>query len=343
MIHIHADQLATHLQESLYHAYFLCGNELLLLQESQDRIRARAKREQFDEHFSVTLQSSTDWEVIFSLCQARRLFTKRQTLLLVLPEEDMHAEIEEKLLQLASLLHEDMLLILRSNKITQTLKNGVWFKAFKHYAVLVNCTPPEAEQLPNWVARRAKSAKLTLDEAACHLLCYSYEGNLLALVQTLDRLALTYPDGNLTLRRVKGTVNDEAHFTQLHWVDAVLAGKSKRAVHILRQLRLEVTDPLLLLRSIQREVLQLLVIKRKMPDALMGPLFDRHQIWKNRRLLLTQALGRLTLAQLRDGVALMLKIELALKQDHDYPAWSDLNMLTVLLCGNAIPTAMFDG
>ncbi|MDI5811420.1 S49 family peptidase, partial [Salmonella enterica subsp. enterica serovar Anatum] len=41
------------------------------------------------------------------------------------------------------------------------------------------------------------------------------------------------------LPRVEQAVNDAAHFTPFHWVDALLMGKSKRALHILQQLRLE--------------------------------------------------------------------------------------------------------
>lgn len=269
MIRLYAEQLGAQLQESLRPCYLLFGNDPLLLQESQDGIRDRAQEQQFDEHFSVTLDAGTDWDAIFSLCQARSLFASRQTLLLVLPD------------------------------------GGV--------------------------------------QAACQLLCYCYEGNLLALAQALERLSLIYPDGSLTLPRVDAAVNDAAHFTPFHWVDAALAGKSKRAAHILRQLRLEAAEPMILLRSIQREVLQLLTLKRQMAAAPMRTLFDRHKVWQNRRPLLTQALGRLTLPQLRDAVALMTHIELALKQDYGYPVWSDLNALALLLCGKTLPAAMLDG
>ncbi len=47
--------------------------------------------------------------------------------------------------------------------------------------------------------RRAKQHQLQLDDAASQLLCYCYEGNLLALAQALERLALLWPDGKLTL------------------------------------------------------------------------------------------------------------------------------------------------
>ena len=107
------------------------------------------------------------------------------------------------------------------------------------------------------------SISLQLDDAASQLLCYCYEGNLLALAQALERLALLWPDGKLTLPRVEQAVNDAAHFTPYHWVDALLAGKSKRVLHVLQQLRLEGCEPAILLRTLQRELLLLVNLKRQ--------------------------------------------------------------------------------
>ncbi len=43
----------------------------LLLQESQDAIRKAAQEQGFEEHFSFSLEQHTDWDEIFSLCQAQ--------------------------------------------------------------------------------------------------------------------------------------------------------------------------------------------------------------------------------------------------------------------------------
>lgn len=332
------------LQKSLPPCYLLFGNDPLLLQESLDRIRDLAQSKQFDEHFNITLDTSTDWDAIFRLCQARSLFTSRQTLLIILPEGNLlPLNGEERLLKLASLLHEDLLLILSGRNLTRSLENSPWFKAISQQAVLITCATPEQTQLPKWVSMRAKSMNLMLDDASCQLLCYCYEGNLLALVQALVRLSLIYPDGNLSLSRVESAVNNAAHFFTFHWIEATLAGNSNRATHILRQLRLESVEPVILLRSIQREVLLLLKLKRHMTTTPILTLFKHHKIWKTRQAILTQSLDRLTHTQLRDIVALMTKIELAFKQNYGYPVWSDLNALTLLLCGQSLPKVMIDG
>ncbi|WP_413723689.1 DNA polymerase III subunit delta [Sodalis sp. RH16] len=333
MIKLYPEQLGAQLQESLRACYLLFGNDPLLLQESHDAIRRQAESQGFCEHLSFTLDASVDWDEIFSLCQAMSLFASRQTLLLILPDNGANAALGEKLAQLSTRLHPDLLLMLRGTKLTRAQENSGWYKALARDGVYVACMTPEQGQLPRWTALRAKAMQLNLDDAANQLLCYCYEGNLMALSQALERLSLIYPDGSLTLPRVETAVNDAAHFTPFHWVDAMLAAKSKRAGHILRQLRQEACEPVILLRSLQREVMLLLTIQRQMHQSPLRSLLDQHKVWQTRRPLLTAALQRLSPRRLHQAVSLMTAIEITLKQDYGYPVWSDLETLSLLLCG----------
>ena len=304
MIRIYPEQLAAQLREGLRACYLLSGNEPLLLQESQDLLRQAAQQQQFSEHYSISLDAHTDWDAIFSICQAMSLFASRQTLLLIFPENGPTAPIGEQLTKLATLLHEDILLILRGPRLTKAQENSAWFKALSPHGALVSCQTPEQAQLPRWVAARAKAMKLELD--------------------------------------VEQAVNDAAHFTPFHWLDALLAGKSKRAWHILQQLQQEDVEPVILLRTLQRELLLLLTLQRRMTSAPLRTLFDQHKVWQNRRSLVTQALQRLSGAQLQQAVQLLTQIELTLKQDYGQSVWPELETLSMLLCGKPLATSFTD-
>ncbi|MDQ7883017.1 DNA polymerase III subunit delta [Atlantibacter hermannii] len=343
MVRVWPEQLRAQLKEGLRAAYLLTGNDPLLLQESQDAIRQAAQEQGFDEHHTRQIDNQTDWEEIFSITRALSLFASRQTLLLVLPDNGPNAVINDKLAELVNLLHDDLLLVVRTAKLTKAQENAAWYGALSSRGVMVNCQTPEQAQLPRWVANRAKSRQLALDDAACQLLCYCYEGNLLALAQALDRLALLWPDGKLTLPRVEQAVNDAAHFTPFHWVDALLAGKSKRALHILQQLRLEGGEPVILLRTVQRELLLMVTLKRQSSHTPLRNLFDQHRVWQNRRGLMTDALNRMSEDQLRQGVSLLSQIELTLKQDYGQSVWQELEGLSLLLCHKALPDVFIHG
>jgi DNA polymerase-3 subunit delta len=190
MIRLYPEQLTAQLHEGLRGCYLVFGSDPLLLQESLDSIKRVAQQHEFSEHFSFILDLHTDWDAIFSTCQALSLFASRQTLMLSLPENGPTAPMAEPLLKLTTLLHDDILLVIRGTKLTKGQENSAWFKALSDKSVFVSCQTPEQAQLPRWVTRRAKELSLELDEPANQLLCYCYEGNLLALAQSLERLSL---------------------------------------------------------------------------------------------------------------------------------------------------------
>ncbi|PQQ24354.1 DNA polymerase III subunit delta [Photorhabdus hindustanensis] len=342
MIKLYPEQLISQLNEGLRNCYLIWGNEPLLLQESQDHIRKAAEKHAFTEHFTYALDNHTEWDEIFGICQSLSLFASRQTLTLLLPENGPNAAMAEQLVKLAGLLHPDILLILRGLKLTKAQENSNWFKALGKNGVYVSCQPPEQHRLPQWVAQRAKAMKLTLEEQANQLLCYCYEGNLLALAQALERLSLLYPDGKLTLHRVENAVNDAAHFTPYHWVDALLAGKAKRTWHILKQLKQEDCEAVILLRTVQRELLLLLTLKRQSTTTPMKTLLDQHRVWQNRRPLLASALQRLTQHDLQRALHLLVQMERQIKQDYGQSIWSDLETLSMLLCGKTLPESFLN-
>ncbi|KAB2478933.1 DNA polymerase III subunit delta, partial [Enterobacter hormaechei] len=108
MIRLYPEQLRAQLNEGLRAAYLLLGNDPLLLQESLDAVRHAAAAQGFDEHHTFQIDNSTDWNAIFSLCQAMSLFASRQTIQILLPENGPNAAINEQLAMLVSLLHEDL-------------------------------------------------------------------------------------------------------------------------------------------------------------------------------------------------------------------------------------------
>lgn len=152
MIRLYPEQLHAQLTEGLRAAYLLLGNDPLLLQESQDAIREAAAAQGFTEHHTFTIDNSTDWQAIFALSQALSLFSSRQTLLLILPENGPNAAINEQLATLIGLLHDDLLLIVRGNKLTKAQENAAWLTALAQRAVQVSCQTPEYAQLPRWLA-----------------------------------------------------------------------------------------------------------------------------------------------------------------------------------------------
>lgn len=344
MIHICHKQLTQQLINKLQSCYLIFGSDLFLSQESVDKICKVAKQQGFTERYNYSLNTSTDWNTIFHLCQSFSLFSSRQILLLTLIEGSYSAMIANQLLRLAELLHNDLLLILRIGKLTKLQKNSAWCKKICKNAVFINCLTPDQSKLPQWVTERAKAMSIILDRQANHLLCCYYEGNLLELNQALERLSLLYTDGNITLPRLKKTINNAVNFTPYQWVDALLSGDINRAWNIMQQLQHKDYEAMILLRIIQRELILLLTLKltQQSSNKNIKKIFDQHKTWQARRSLITVAIQRLSSNELQLAIKLITKAELYLKQDYSYSIWPKLEILSMLLCGQSLPKSILN-
>ncbi|MBX4180929.1 DNA polymerase III subunit delta [Sodalis sp. CWE] len=333
MIQLNAEQLDIQLHDvSGISCFLLFGNDLFLIQESQLYIQKLARLQQFKEHFNFSIETNTDWIKIFNLFQIRSLFSDRRTVLLALPEVSINSCINRELFNLVSMLHKDIILIISGNKLNQSLKGSAWFRTIKKSALLVDCNTPEQICLLQWIEKRARSMGLILDDASFQLLSDSYEGNLLGLNQALNQLAILYPKKDITFFQVQKSINNDVRFTLLLWIETILIGNRQRAMRILYQLKLEVIDPVILLHSIQREILLLFKISRKKNTEPLSLLYNHYRVWSRRRLFLTKALERLSTEQLYNAIMLITEMEIMLKQDYNYPIWNDLNILILLLC-----------
>lgn len=337
------EQLIPSLERKLAALYFLVGEDPLLIEESLDAIQQAAMKALFDEKIQLEINASTDWNDLFEQVQSMGLFFNKQLIILDLPE-NLTALLQKNLLEFVSLLHPDVLPIFRLAKLTKTAENQPWFIAANQYApeaVLVNCQTPNVEQLPRWVSNRAKSLGLSIDEDAVQLLCYSYENNLLALKQALQLLDLLYADRKLSFARVNAVVEQSSVFTPFQWVDAILSGKGNRARRILIGLKDEDVQPIILLRTLQRDLMTLLEIsKPEQPAKLDDPLptaqlreqFDRLKVWQNRRLLFSQIIQRLTYRKLYLFFQQLADVERSAKQEFSDDIWQQLEALSVRFC-----------
>lgn len=343
MNRIFPEQLANNLNQRLANVYFLVGQDPLLLSESEDAIYQTALQQGFDEKNSVQVDNQTDWAQLIESCQSMGLFFNKQVLVLNLPE-NLTALLQKNLQSLIDVLNEDILLILAMPKLAKTAEKQAWFTALNQHepnAALVNCQTPTTENLPRWVKNRTKAMGLEADDEAIQQLCYSYEGNLLALKQALQLLDLLHPDHKLTYNRVIAVVEQSSVFTPFQWIDALLAGKANRAKRILNGLQAEDVQPIILLRTLQRELLTLLELTKPqqlthttaaLPVQQIKTEFDRLKIWQNRRPLFLSAVQRLTYQKLYEVIQELANIERLAKQEFSDEVWVKLANLSVKIC-----------
>lgn len=341
MLRIYPEKLPTQLKRELCSVYLLSGNDPLIHQETHTQILNAARAAGFSEQQSQTIDSHTDWPAIFMACQSPGLFSSRQIFNLQFSENGPDAPACGQLLQLSHFIHRDLLLVLHFHKLSRMQEQSQWCQKLLAQGIHILCQAPDSGQLPAWINARAQAAELKLDEEVTRLLCYCYEGNSLALEQTLQKMALMWPASTISLPRAESVVSDASLFSPYQWIEALLAGKSKRAIHILHQLQHEDIELVILLRSLQRELILLLELSLASKSNLRASM-DKRRIWQTRQRLYAETLQRLTHAQLVQIARQLAKLERSVKQDYDNNGWLYLETLTLLFCLPNYPIGLLD-
>jgi len=336
---VFADKLADHLSRQLKQIYLVFGNEPLLLQESRDAIIEVARSNGFLEKQTFSVDNSLNWNEVFECCNTLSLFSSRQIIELEVPESGINAAASKSLLELSEQLNPDILLLICGQKLTRQQENAKWFKSLNQAGIWVSCLTPDIQRLPQFVQSRCRQLNLVPDREALQMLAQWHEGNLLALKQSLDKLALLYPDGQLTLLRVEQALSRHNHYTPFQWMDALLAGKANRAQRILNQLEQEGVEPVILIRTLQKELQLLITLKSESAAVPLGQLFDRFRIWQNKRPLYSASLQRLPVPALKQLIGQLGKAEILVKTQYDHSCWPLLSQISLQFCSASAPIA----
>ena len=331
---VYPEQLTQQLNKGLRQAYLLFGNEPLLKQECGDNIKQLAQQQGFLERHRFTIDNQLDWNQVLDCCQAMSLFSAQQIIELEFPETGLNANQAKALLEVVAHLNPDILLLLTGPYLNKKQEATKWFKALDGLGLYVPCNTPDAKQMPRFIQARCRMLGLKPDHESVQMLAQWHEGNLLALAQSLHKLVLLYPDGELTIIRLQEALSRHNHYTPFQLVDAVLAGQARRSQRVLRQLQGEGIEATILLRTLQRELTQLYKMQEMGKKGTpLNIIFEQFRVWQNRREIYVGALHRLPLSRLVKIIRQLTQLEIQVKTDYDTTPWPALSALCAEICG----------
>jgi len=325
---IYPEQLTQHLKQKIPGCCLIFGDEALLCLEATDQVQKAAKDQGYLEKLSFSLDGKFDSDLIFGHFQTLSLFSEKKIILLTLTKTNKEncAFIRE----ITPLLHPDILLIVQGPKLNNQQMSSVWFKTLEQQGIFITTNLPQAQRFPQWVFQRLKALNLHADKDIVDYLCLHFEGNLLAAKQEFEKLALLYPKQHLTLRQVEESITTHNHFSLFQWIDSLLANDQMRAVRILKQLKAEGTELLLLCAALNNEIHKLLKLSYQSQQQPLTQLLNQQQpkLWPAKQQLIRDALTRLDINKLEKMVIQCAQIEVSIKVENRDSDWLTLNEIT---------------
>lgn len=325
---IYPEQLLQHLKQQIPSCCLIFGDEALLCLEALEQIQQVAKSQGYLEKISFSLDGKFASDAIFNELNSLSLFSEKKILELNLTKttKENTAFIRE----ITTLLNPDILLILQGPKLNTQQMNSVWFKNLEQQGIYISTNQPPAHRFPQWVFQRLKTLELHADKEIIDYLCLHFEGNLLAAKQEFEKLALLYPKQRLTLQQVEQSITTHNHFSLFQWIDTLLSGDRTRSLRILKQLKAEGTELLLLSATLSNEIQKLLKLSYLSKETPLAQLLNQQKpkLWPAKQKLISDALSRLNSAQLEKLLIDCAAMEVAIKVDNDDNHWLKLEALS---------------
>lgn len=285
--------LEQELNRRLAPVYVIGGDEPQLVQEACDQVRARARQQGFVDRQVYTVDRGFDWGLLQSLTETLSLFGDQRLLELRLPGSKPGDKGAKALRQYAERVPEDTVLMLICGKLDASTMKSVWLNTLDKEGVVVQVWPIARAQLPEWIRQRMQQKGLQPTREAAALLADRVEGNLLAAVQEIEKLALLQAGGRIDVEAVGQAVADSARFDIYGLVDSALGGRPERTARILTGLRAEGIDPVLISWAFGREIRSLNAMSHAVGQGqAVERVLNGFRVWERRKPLLRQALKR---------------------------------------------------
>lgn len=305
------------------------GDTPLLIDDALQVIRQQARQQGIDERLRWLQDGQFDWQQLFDQSASLSLFSSVRLVELEMPEGKPGREGGDALRQYSQAPPTDQILVIIGPKLKQEQLKAKWYKDLTSQSLLVSANSPDRPALPRFVQSRAQRHSIQLDTDATQLLADWFEGNLLALDQELQKLALSDLPQPITAAAIQSAAEDQSRFNVFALQEAIIQADLDTALHRLARLFEEDVEPAILNWMLQREWQ---TVSNLQQAANFGEACRRNGVWRQQENAYRQFCQRMSPEAISKAAELLVRLEYAFKRDsgEHYPTLA--SHLVTLYC-----------
>lgn len=328
---LRSDQLAASLSKSLLPIYLITGEEPLQLGEAADEIRLAARKAGYIQREVITIDNGHEWPQLLDEASSLSIFADQKLIELRMSNVKPGVEGGKALQAYCQQMPEQtVLLIIATGKLDAAAQKSQWFQALDAAGGIVQVWPLLGRDLLDWLQRRAARKGMDVDAEAVKSLAMRVEGNLLAAAQEIEKLYILHGHARIDQVMIEADVADSSRFDVFKLTDALLQGKTTRAIKILNNLRAEAVAAPVVLWAIAKELRVLCAIK---PGVSLEAVFKKYSVWDKHKQHIQQAAARLSNAQWQKLLRQCAQADRQIKGQADGDCWETLFVICLAFCG----------
>jgi len=328
---IKSDQLPQQLKNKLAPIYLISGEELLLVNESRELIRKVANDYGFSERISFSIDNNFDWQEFYKSAYTSSLFDEKSLLELHLGSNKIKEPGSSFLQNYAQNFQANKILLLITEKLDAATQKTLWYKAVEQTGIIIQVNSINKTNLSPWIINRMKQNGFSASAEAINILIEHVEGNLLAAAQEIEKLKLVYESGHeLNVGQILAAIADSSRFTIYDLVDNALLGNGNKVVRILKSLRQEKIDPILILWVLAKELRALAAIMKSMEqNKNIDVVLQQHHIWEQRKPYIKNIIMRKNLPGIYNLIRFCARLDRVIKGVEIGSVWDELASLSI--------------
>ncbi|QWD32155.1 DNA polymerase III subunit delta [Polynucleobacter paneuropaeus] len=350
---VKTDAFQSHLKSlaaaSAFHPlYVFSGDEPLLMMESIDLLRSKARQLGYTEREVMLQERAFDWSALLNAGQTMSLFGDRRWIELRIPTgkpgRDGADALKQFSVQIASQSNADgpeTIFCIVLPRLDMKTKSSAWFSSLDEAGMAVQIDSLDRSHLPSWIAGRLQKQGQSIQsgpagQRALEFIAEQVEGNLIAAHQEIQKLGLLYPAGELSEEQVRSAILKVARYNVFELSEAMLAGDLPRVNRMLDGLKGEGEPLVLILWSITEELRLLSKLKMASDSGeSVQQLLRANRVWGNKERLYPAALKRVQSSRLRQALQIAAGLDRQSKglQAAELPGdpWDGLRLVGNLL------------
>ncbi|WP_206484583.1 DNA polymerase III subunit delta [Thalassotalea sp. G2M2-11] len=316
---IYHNQLINTVNQGFKPVWLIFGDEPWQKNNSLVTIKQHFKQQGYEELIRLTVDEKFDWSELEQEYQAMSLFANQRIIEVELTSNKIGDKGSKVLSELSQQLHQDVLLLIHGQKLDGAGQKRKWFKSLESQGCFVPLYDIEGKPLSHWIQNQARQYQLNIQPDVVLQLAELFEGNLNALDQELQKLAILFGQQLITSEDAEQLLIKQAKFNPFQLIDAVLTGDIKKAVAMLDQLQQDGTAIGQLIWFVHKEVKQLATMQQRMElGETFNKLCSEYRIWDKRKPLYQQALNTLSSRSLALALSRIAEVDFQSKSASDF-------------------------
>lgn len=325
---ISAHQLTKTLSTIQTSIFVITGDEPLAKAECLDELRRVARQKGAEERTSFIVERNFNWQQITQFNQNFSLFSSQRILEISIPNGKPGIDGGKVLSDLATQPMQDTTTIIILPTLEREAKNSAWFNSLVQNGLVVELKDILIHQLPDWIAQRLALQNQHTDPTSLAFIAHQVEGNMLAAHQEIQKLALLFPEGEISAQDIKDAVLNVARFDAFQLGEAMLLGDSERTVRILQGLQDEGEQPVAVMNPLIWLIRPLLRIKlAQVRGENIQSAMTAARIFGDRQPIMKRALDRFSLRQIEASLQKLTEIDRIAKGVMQGDAWLEISRL----------------